>query len=305
MKSDVMYEPFSHKDRNLPPILVGVQRTVDLKFYRRVNQYCLQMFTQSSILPIVITISINNTTQDGLDMIVKEDPDVHFAARLPSPGWAKSFYLINAGTIRAHLNTRPLEPIIAMSHFFIKQKTSLISMELRNDATIQLLLKYAKDIFNDDIGKYDNIVDALNTTCSQSLQQLLKAKETLDEDIKNTSSRKRTAQALDDGILFVNEMCKKHCLLLESSASSAPSSPSSSSSSTASSTTSSTDFDSPPMIQHTSSNWAFIDLWRNSAGDRMDWGLCFDIGKGIGLFEQYKSKNSVKAAYFRSKAHAN
>ena len=302
MKSDVVYEPFSYKNRCLPPVLIEIQHTVDLKCYQRVIQYCLQMIKRYPVLPIVIIIGITNTTQDILEMVVKEDPEVPFAARLPCAGWAQSFYLINAGTIRTHLDTKPLEPTVAIAHFFIEQKLSLISMKRRDDATIQLLFKYAKDIFNGDIGNFNSILDAFDTTCNQFHRQLIKAKQTLTEDINHTKSRKRTAQVLEDGILFVNKMRKKHSLSQEPSATS---SSSSTTSSTISSTTSSTDFDSLPVVQHKSSSWLFVDVWRKHTGDEMDWELCFKIGNDLGLFDKYKSKASLKAAYFRAKSNTN
>ncbi|KAI9259469.1 hypothetical protein BDA99DRAFT_560901 [Phascolomyces articulosus] len=185
MKSDVVYEPFAHKDRHLPPILIEIQHTVDL----------------------------HSTTQDILEIAVKEDPEVPFAARTPCAGWAQLFYLL-----------------------------SLISMERRGDPTIQLLFKYTKHIiFNGDIGKHDNILDAFDTVSNQFHRQLIKAKRTLAEDINNKESRKRTAQVLEDGILFVNEMRKKHSLSSDSSTAL-------SSSSTISFTASSTNSDLLPIV---------------------------------------------------------
>ncbi|KAG2230434.1 hypothetical protein BDF21DRAFT_462374 [Thamnidium elegans] len=48
MKSDVVYAPMNSRDKPLPPILVEVQHTVDLKLYLRVNEYCLQMIKKTS-----------------------------------------------------------------------------------------------------------------------------------------------------------------------------------------------------------------------------------------------------------------
>lgn len=38
MKSDVVYVPISHRDRDLPPILVEIQHTMNMKFHLRVNE---------------------------------------------------------------------------------------------------------------------------------------------------------------------------------------------------------------------------------------------------------------------------
>ncbi|KAI9270339.1 hypothetical protein BDA99DRAFT_534448 [Phascolomyces articulosus] len=171
-------------------------------------------------------------------------------------------------------------------------------MDRRDDPKIQLLFKYVKDIFNGDIGKLDNILHAFDTVSNQFHRQLIKAKQTLAEDINNKESRKRTAQVFEDGVLFVNEMRKKHSL------SPGPST-ALSSSSTTSSTASSTNFDLLPIVQHKSSSWSFVDLWIKHSDDGMDWELCFKIGKDLGLFDEYKSKAGLKAAYFRAKSYTN
>ncbi|KAG2211042.1 hypothetical protein INT45_006478, partial [Circinella minor] len=93
---------------------------------------------------------------------------------LPCPGWARSFSLINTGTINSHLDTQPLAPLVAIAHFFIEQKTSLISMTRRDDPTIQKLFFYDKEIFGNNIQKYKTF----NQSCTQMKQQLSKAQRT-------------------------------------------------------------------------------------------------------------------------------
>ncbi|KAG2218118.1 hypothetical protein INT45_002368 [Circinella minor] len=256
MKSDVVYEPFSYSDRNLALVLIEIKHTVYLKLYQRVIQYCLQMIKRYPVFPIVVIIGINSTTHDILKTVEKDDPEFPLvlnslavastsitsgiSAQKPrqkvyevkdlSGTVLSTKHQVNGGTIRTYLDSSPIEPTVALAHFFIKQKLSLISMDQRDDRTIQLLLKYAKDIFNDDIADYNSVFDAFKTTCNQFHQQLIKARQTLTEDVRNTQSRKHTAQVLDGGILFVNEMRKKH------SSSQEPPGTSSSSSATSSTT---------------------------------------------------------------------
>lgn len=69
MKSDVVHVPISHRDRDIPPIiLVKIQHTVNMKFYLRMNEYCLQILKEYPVTPIVITVCIDSTTQDITDM---------------------------------------------------------------------------------------------------------------------------------------------------------------------------------------------------------------------------------------------
>ncbi|KAG2218117.1 hypothetical protein INT45_002367 [Circinella minor] len=165
MKSDVVYEPFSYSDRNLPPVLIEIQHTVDLKFYQPVIQYCLQMIKRYPVLPIVAIIGINNTTRDILEMVGKEDLEVPFAASLPCTSWANCFYLINGGTIRTCLDSSPVEPTVALPHFFLSNKNY----------------------------HYNRVLDAFGTTCSQFYQELIKARQTLTEDEPSGSSSSSSA----------------------------------------------------------------------------------------------------------------
>ncbi|CDH59545.1 predicted protein [Lichtheimia corymbifera JMRC:FSU:9682] len=52
MKSDVECEPASHRDRDLPQVLTEIQHDVDMKLYRRINEYCLQMIKQYGMPPV-------------------------------------------------------------------------------------------------------------------------------------------------------------------------------------------------------------------------------------------------------------
>lgn len=84
---------------------------------------------------------------------------------------------------------------------------------------------------------------------------------------------------MDDGILYVNEVCRKHHITAEPLY---PSSVGSSSSSTRSR-------DLLPAPRQENSNWVFIDSARKHLKDKMDWEACYQIGKDMGLFGSYES----------------
>lgn len=214
MKSDVLYASSNIKNNSLPPILVEIQHTVNLQFYRRVNEYCLQIIKEYHIPPIVVAICINETTQNILDMESNKNLDIPYALQIPCSGWAKSFNLLNAGSIHPYLEDQPLDPIVAISHFFIEQKLSLISMEFKDDPNIQLLLALAKDILENDIREHGNPLVAINQVCKQTSYQFIKAKKRSIEDVEEPNCRKRMIRRLDDGIVYVIKMCEKHNVIL-------------------------------------------------------------------------------------------
>lgn len=83
MKSNVVYAPISHRDRDLSPIRVQVQHTMNVKFYLRVNEYCLQILKEYPVAPIVVVIvvCINSTTQDRIDMETNQNLEFPFAVQ--------------------------------------------------------------------------------------------------------------------------------------------------------------------------------------------------------------------------------
>ncbi|ORX56876.1 hypothetical protein DM01DRAFT_1334435 [Hesseltinella vesiculosa] len=315
-RSDVVYTPRNRSDNHLPPFLIEIQHTVSLAFYRRLNGYCLEIDKTLPVLPIVIVFGIHSTTADILDMASPSEK-FPFVLELPCAGWAKAVYLLNVGTIRPHLHTHPLDPLVAICHFFVEQKTSLISLERRDDPTLNLLYSVAKKIFGNDIQNHEEMLIILERVCAQMEHQFRKAKSSLLDDVKDAGSLKRTAQHLDDGILYLNEICKRHNLNKTSSSSapaasssssstSAPTSPSAptpppASASSPSSSTISQHIDVLPVIEPVNKNWIFIDEFKNQY-NKIDWKKCFNIGKRIGLFASYRSPSSLKAAYYRSKS---
>lgn len=190
MKSDVLYAPISHRDRDLPPILVEIQNRVNM----RGNESCLQILKEYPVTPIVVVVCINSTTEDIINMEVKRNEEFPFAMQLPCTGWAKSFNLLNGGSIHAYLDTQPLHPLVAVAHFLIEQKLSLISMQNRQDLTVQKLFSLAKDIFGNEIDEYENLLVVLEEVCNQTKSQFSKASKRLLEDIEDPESRKRTAK---------------------------------------------------------------------------------------------------------------
>ncbi|KAG1136485.1 hypothetical protein G6F37_011987 [Rhizopus arrhizus] len=250
--------------------------------------------------PIIVEIDeivcINSTTADVIDMEINQNLKFPFAMQLPCPGWAKSFHLFNGGSIHAYLKTQRLHPLVAVAHFLIEQKLSLIAMEHKEDPTIQQLFALAKDIFGNDIQEYENLSVVLQQVCNQARSQFSKANKRLLEDVEDPEARKRTARCLDDGILYVNEICRKNHIAIK------PLTTSLESSSEASTSSSTPSQDLLPASEHENPDWAFIDSARKHMKNKMDWETCFQIGKDIGLFTKYSTPKSAKSAYFCAKS---
>ncbi|KAG1323945.1 hypothetical protein G6F63_012790 [Rhizopus arrhizus] len=149
MKSDVLYCPIKTvKANKLPPLLVEVQYTANMAFFRRLMEYSLSINKHYHALPVVLAICVHNTTPDLMELSTPSST-LPFLVELPCVGWAKSCYLMNAGSIAKHLQEIPLNPFVAVGHFLIEQKPSLADMIHRDDKTIIMLYELAKKVFGD------------------------------------------------------------------------------------------------------------------------------------------------------------
>lgn len=131
---------------------------------------------------------------------------------LPSLGWAKSCLLINKESILNFENETPLEPLVALAHFFVEQQPSLLRIKRYDDVTVQLLYSTAKRIFEGETTADKDKDDALEEVCAESYNQLNIAKRLLAEDVSDDTARERTIDCLDSGIKFINDFKKKHKL---------------------------------------------------------------------------------------------
>lgn len=113
-------------------------------------KYSLSVREQYSVLPIVIAICVHYTSNELLEMSSVSDR-ISFMKELPSHGWAKSCFLINKESILNFEKETPLEPLVALAHFFVEQQPSLLHIKRHDDPTVQLLYSTAKRIFEGEI----------------------------------------------------------------------------------------------------------------------------------------------------------
>ncbi|KAI9274366.1 hypothetical protein BDA99DRAFT_424881, partial [Phascolomyces articulosus] len=189
-KSDVLYCPaIKLITKDLPPILIEVQHTANMSFFRRLMKYSLSIRDQCSVLPIVIAICTYRTSTELLDLSRESEINTYMK-QLPCEGWAQCFYLLNGKTISGHLQQIPLDPLVALAHFFIEQQPSLIHMKRQDDETIRLLYSIEKRVFESEKFLDQDKDAALKEVCSQAYTQLNMAKQTLIEDVQDKTSRK-------------------------------------------------------------------------------------------------------------------
>ncbi|KAF1802957.1 hypothetical protein FB192DRAFT_1300018 [Mucor lusitanicus] len=171
----------SLNSNSLPPIVVEVQYTGNMTFYRRLIDYGLSVTKRHSSPPVVPVIIIHNTTAELTSLTVASKKQ-SFLLELPWHDWAKSCYLINAASISSHLQSSPLNPLVALGHFLIQQKPSIRYIDRNDDKTIQ-------EIFGEGLQQHESTITAKDL--QDIHDQCTKAKSFLLEDVPNESSPRK------------------------------------------------------------------------------------------------------------------
>ncbi|KAG1167903.1 hypothetical protein G6F70_009384 [Rhizopus microsporus] len=196
------------KSNKLPPLLVEVQCTANMAFFRRLMEYSLSINKHYHALPVVLAICIHNTTSDLMGLSTPSST-LPFLVELLCSGWAKSCYLMNGGSISKHLQEIPLNPFVAVGHFLIEQKPSLADMIHRDDKTIIMLYELAKKVFGDQIQEEQYAANSVKSVYNELNKQCSTAKQFLLEDVQDVESRKRTLDCLDQALLYIDTHLSK------------------------------------------------------------------------------------------------
>jgi hypothetical protein len=288
-----------------PPLLVEVQNIADDKFLHRVVQYCEEANKQYDAVPLVLIIVINKTKDDIMRKTTK-GARLPFLFKLPSFPWAKKCFILNSDSIRDHLISTPLPPLVALGAFFTAQKPSILNHDQQHDPIIQQLYNISKHVF-ENVATHKTVVNDLLYLCDNSQSKFQEGIKVL-EDLPDTNMKKRAIDCLNDGL----EIIKFYRIKYMASQSPSPSLSLSRGPSPISLPTPSPPLASPsllpipstsPLSQTLSSgNWKFVDDYMQSIGDKkMNWKACYLEGQRQGHFTNYTKPTSLKNAYQRWK----
>lgn len=228
-----------------------------------------------------------------------------FLCKLPSFPWAKKCFILNNDSIRDHLISTPLPPLVALGAFFTAHKPSLLNHDQRHDPTIQQLYSISKYIFENVATHEKTTIYDLLYLCDNSQSKFQEGIKVL-EDLPDTSMKKRAIDCLNDGL----EIIKSYKIKYMASQSPSPSlsrGPSPASPPTPpppSASSSSLPIPSTSSLTRTlsSGNWKFVDDYIQSIGDKkMNWKACYSEGQCQGHFTNYTKSTSLKNAYQRWK----
>ncbi|GAA5800155.1 hypothetical protein HPULCUR_005580 [Helicostylum pulchrum] len=112
-RSDVLYEPLDRSLKQLP-IIVEVQRTVDVNFMARVVPYCVMAYRRYQVFPVLRVFAPEHVSIPAENMRL---PNVNGALSLNCEYWARKRYLIRLKNVSTL--TGSTDPFAAVSNFNI------------------------------------------------------------------------------------------------------------------------------------------------------------------------------------------
>ncbi|KAG2220058.1 hypothetical protein INT45_007302 [Circinella minor] len=256
---------FAAKQQSPPTIIVEIQNIVNDSFVSRLNKYCLNANDEYGCKPISIIFSIKKTTKSIFEKSSIRT-STSFARTLPSYPWAEECILLDADTIKEHINEKPLHPLVALTIFFTQQKQNIRDCLRNDDVTIQNLYVIAKTLYEPKMSSLKSLSKDFNSIYLESRNHMSQALEILSKDNNDVENNKRAATVLQEGIKIVDEYAKRH--KTQHGEASLPSS------------------SSPSSLQD------------QPNGRRMDWKDCHSEGAKQGLFNEYQDGNSIKSMYY-------
>ncbi|KAI7893235.1 uncharacterized protein EV154DRAFT_402855, partial [Mucor mucedo] len=150
----------------LPPVIVEIQNTVDKTFIRRIMKYCGHIIDKYNVEPIALAICVHEVRKTISDRFL-ETPKADFLKRLPSEWWAKEHLFMSKATISDFLNT-PLSEMVALVYVLTEQEGSLLSLEHRDDLTVQMLYVIYKVALEHEIRDEERTVEVLLNFCENN-----------------------------------------------------------------------------------------------------------------------------------------
>ncbi|GAB5588771.1 hypothetical protein Unana1_03671 [Umbelopsis nana] len=281
-QSDILYLPTSAPSEHFPPILVEVQRTVNPKFMARAVKYCVSVFAEHGVLPILLIICVDGFSSVGLcDRFARSEKP--YLLQGSGLFWAKHCYLLSKVSIADFLDQTPMTDLVALGHFFSQKERSILSLgDKANDPTIRLLYQIAKEKLESERTVDETKLELMLTFCSQTaavFQNIAASAEAATPQV----SAVITAH-VQDGLKLLEQQ-KTECKRLFQTAATT----------VADANTAAT----PTMSMN--EDMTFVQRFMETRQGPMRWKQCYLDGVAVNRFNKYRNSSTLKTAYYKKR----
>ncbi|KAI8646326.1 hypothetical protein BD408DRAFT_360107 [Parasitella parasitica] len=282
--SNVLYLP---TNPDLPPVLVEIQNKVNEDFIAQAIKYCISLKEEYGVQPIMLIFSIKGFANEGLRSRLINFKNSYFD-EVSCDFWAQKCQIISPNSIENHLLHTPLNPLVALEHFLSLQKQIILSLDKKQDPTIQLIYLVAKEKFEDECQVEEENLEVIKDLCFKARQQFQKILTCLD---KGESAEKVEKYAKDGENFFFRQERKftgkdKDLIPIED-------------------TPDISNLSTPPSNHDDTAlknNLDYIENYKVNNHGRMKWEACYNDGQNEGFFSTYASFHTLKSAYHNQKS---
>lgn len=173
-RADVIYLPHANISPDLPPVIVEIQQKLHHSFMTRVMRYCLNVFDEMNVLPILVVFNVDGFSSKRFQNTTFKKTENHAFFTHPCELWAQKILIFNGDSIASHVDQIPFEPIVALAYFFTQQQRHLLALDEYDDPTLQKIYRTAYKIFSLDKAIEEDNKLAMVEFCEVSANQFRK-----------------------------------------------------------------------------------------------------------------------------------
>jgi hypothetical protein len=220
----------------------------------------------------MIILTINGFSSSQLkDDLQADAPDFKYSIHAISDPWAQKCLILTAESVDPFIRHNPINNLVALEYVLSSQKSSITSLERRDDPTAQLLYNICAEKVKEEMPQeIAQILDFINicNEMSDSFKDILAIDEPSQAGL--TQIREHAQKGLD---LIKNKIQEYRDLQAKLT----------------------TRFN---MLMTAEST--FIKDFKTKNPGRMNWKACYQAGKHQGMFASYSSPESLKSVYNRN-----
>jgi hypothetical protein len=121
--SDAIYLPKIRHCKDLPPIFVVVQSTIDSTFMEELIKYSLSLYEEYQFLPTLLIISVEGYSSEEIKSKFKMNKDV-FLMEASCDFWADRCYVLCRESILNFIDEHPMDKLVALACCIIDEENS-------------------------------------------------------------------------------------------------------------------------------------------------------------------------------------
>lgn len=298
---------------NCPPIIIGVQHTVDLEYYLQLISHGVSVALQYHTPPIIITFVTSSIVYE-----VKERTQLYPSKRFlqqvqQCDPWARNCYFITSDSIQPNLTCNPLNTFVALSFFIIVSRCGLSAQNpYHHDPTMAQLYAIMKQPLEGEDIATRQIKDDLMYVCTESKKRLREAVSALNESDVPQDSKKRVRDSIENVVRVFDAYQTKYqepvtslpSVEIDLAHEDVPASPAPTSIERPA--PKSIEIPAPSSqapVRNRTENWNYISSRFSELGEneKMPWKDIYIDGRQNGYFSTYGNYVSLKSTYFRWK----